>query len=79
MSHKEVAVEFLKWVNEPIARKDGGLSWHSRCIAQAPYNDSYIIIDENGNRAKVSHKGIFHTEGELFEIFLKEKGIELTV
>ena len=77
MTHKELAIEFLKWVNEPIARKNEGLSWHNRCIAQAPYNDSYIIINEKGDR--VSPMGVFYTEGELFEIFLKEKGIELTV
>jgi hypothetical protein len=74
MEAKQLAIEFLKWVNEPIGLKQIGA--YVKCVPQAPEYNVYVIIGPDGYRA--SPYGVFYTEDELFEMFIKEKGIILT-
>jgi len=61
------AIAFAKWMNEPIHRAAGSLSFTRRCVAQAPDYDTYILINKHGD--SLLPEGTYPTLDGLYNIF----------
>ena len=67
---KGLAVEFLKWCTEPVARKSFSMK-HPRAVAQVPDYKDFIVIDKTGR--SILGEGIFLTHEQLFDYWLNHR------
>lgn len=68
---KQDIIEFTKWRDTPIFRRNGELGFKLRVQPQFPDYDSYYIIDNKG--WNVLPEGTFLTADELFEYWIEDK------
>ena len=69
----EIAIEFAKWMNEPMFKILPMHKWITRCVLQQPDCNTYKILTSDGDFDTYDGHDEFSLE-ELFLIFKETKG-----